>query len=168
MIFAPITKQCVQMLQKKFDMLYYKFDDSNNNACVYIVLFLDIYNCDENASYFYYSIFRQKVSSGKSFMCRNLVELFVEFKFDKCMLTLPILYLLLYAQIRFGKITVQHTSCLVVAVKFLTPELVQFSLDKYIFISTCSDLDNFHGQMLYCFYLNFFLLGVAEQMKYLI
>ena len=58
MIFAPITKQCVYMLYKKFDMLYYTFDDSNNNACVYIVLFLDIYNCDENASYFYYSIFR--------------------------------------------------------------------------------------------------------------
>ena len=87
-------------------MLYYKFDNSNNNACVYIVLFLDIYNCDENSSYFYYRIFRYKLSSGKSFMCRNLVELFVEFKFDKCMLTLPILYLLLYAQIKFGKITV--------------------------------------------------------------
>ena len=88
MIFVPITKQCVQMLQKKFDMLYYKLDNLNNNACVYIVLFLDIYNCDENASYFYYSMFRQKISSGKSFMCRNLVELFVEFKFDKCMLKL--------------------------------------------------------------------------------
>ena len=99
-------------------MLYYKFDNSNNNACVYIVLFPDIYNCDENASYFYYSMVRQKVISGKNFMCRNLVELFVEFKFDKCMLNLPILYLLLYAQIKFGKITVQHTSCLVDAVKF--------------------------------------------------
>ena len=106
------------MLYKKFDMLYYKFVNSNNNACVYIVLFLDIYNCDENSSYFYYRIFRYKLSSGKSFMCRNLVELFVEFKFDKCMLNLPILYLLLYAQIKFGIFTVQHTSCLFVSVKF--------------------------------------------------
>ena len=80
-------------------MLYYKFDNSNNNACVYIVLFLDNYTCNENASYLYYSMFRYKLISGKSFMCRNLVELFVEFKFDKCMLTLPILYLLLYAHI---------------------------------------------------------------------
>ena len=99
-------------------MLYYIFDDSNNNACVYIVLFLDIYNCDENASYSYYSMFRYKLISSKIFMCRNLVDLFVEFKFDKCMLNLPILYLLLYAQIKFRKITVQHTSCLVDAVKF--------------------------------------------------
>ena len=99
-------------------MLYYTFDNPNNNACVYIVLFLDIYNCDENASYFYYIMLIQKLSSGKSFMCINLVELFVEFKFDKCMLTLPILYLLLYAQLKFGKNTVQHTSYLVVAVKF--------------------------------------------------
>ena len=58
MIFAPINKQCVYMLYKKFDMLYYRFYNSNNNACVYIVLFLDIYNYDENASYFYYSMFR--------------------------------------------------------------------------------------------------------------
>ena len=52
MIFAPITEKCVWMLYKKFNMLYYTFDNPNNNACVYIVLFLDIYNCDENASYF--------------------------------------------------------------------------------------------------------------------
>ena len=57
-IFAPITEKCVWMLYKKFNMLYYTFDNPNNNACVYIVLFPDIYNCDENASYFYYSIFR--------------------------------------------------------------------------------------------------------------
>ena len=103
MIFAPITKQCVQMLQKKFDMLYYTFDNSNNNACVYIVLFLDNYTCDENASCFYYSMFRQKISSGKSLMSRNLVELAVEFKFDKCMFTLSILYLLLQVQIKSEK-----------------------------------------------------------------
>ena len=63
-------------------------------------------------------LFRMRTSSGKSFMCRNLVELFVEFKFDQCMLNLPILYLLLCGQIKFGKITVQHTWCLVDAVKF--------------------------------------------------
>ena len=107
LIFAPVTNQCVQMLQKKFDMLYCTFDNSNNNACLYIVLFLDNYTCDENASYFYYSMFRLKISSGKSFICRNLVELFVEFKFDKCMFSLSILYLLLQVQIKSEK-KLQH------------------------------------------------------------
>ena len=134
MIFAPITKQYVQMLQKKFYMLCHIFDNLNNNACVYIVLFLDVYNCDENASYFYYSIFRQKLSSGKSSMCRNLVELFVEFKFDKCMLNLPILYLLLYAQIKFGKITVQHTSCSLVWINTSSLVHAQFWI---IFMARC-------------------------------
>ena len=106
MIFAPITNQRVQMLQKKFYMLYCKFDNSNNNACVYIVLFLDNYTCNENASYLYYSMFRQKLISGKSFMCRNLVELFVEFKFiNAC---LPCLFCISYYMCRLNLKKLQH------------------------------------------------------------
>jgi len=64
------------------------------------------------------------LGSGQILRHINFAELPVEFILYASMLILLILYLLLYAQIKFGKITVQHTSCLVVAVKFLTLELV--------------------------------------------
>ena len=45
-------------------------------------------------------------------------ELPMKFILNASMLLLLILYLLLYAQIKFETITVQHTSCLVDDVKF--------------------------------------------------
>ena len=68
----------------------------NNYACVYLVLFTDKYIVDEMAPYFYWSMSRQKLSPGKNLTLRDIVELSVELKVDKCMLKFSILYLLLY------------------------------------------------------------------------
>ena len=58
------------------------------------------------------------LGSGQIFRHITYAELPMEFILNASMLLLLILYLLLDAQIKFGKMTVQHTSCLVVAVKF--------------------------------------------------
>ena len=63
-------------------------------------------------------MFSRCLGSGQILRHINCAELPVEFILNASMLILLILYLLFYAQIKFEKITVQHTSCLVVAVKF--------------------------------------------------
>ena len=61
---------------------------------------------------------RYKVGTGKNFTPRILVKLAGEIKVAIYLLNLSILYLLLYAYINSGKITVLRISCLVIAVKF--------------------------------------------------
>ena len=63
-------------------------------------------------------MFSPCLGSGQILRHITYAELPVEFILNASMLLLLILYLLLDAQIKFGKMTVQHTSCLVVAVKF--------------------------------------------------
>ena len=60
---------------------------------------------------------KKKLSSGKSLVLRNLVELPVEIKLDKYIFKLSILYILLYAFINSRKITVLIISFMDAAVK---------------------------------------------------
>ena len=90
-------------------------------------------------------MYRLKLSSGKNLMSRNLAKLSIEFKFDKCMLTLSILYLLLYAQFNPRKITVLKMSCLVVAVKFGAPDSMHSYMYKIMMLLASYELMNFHA-----------------------
>ena len=63
-------------------------------------------------------MFSPCLGSGKILQLISYAELFVEFILFASMILLLILYLLLYVQIKFEKITDQHTSCLVVSVIF--------------------------------------------------
>ena len=132
------------MLYKKFGMVYLIVYFSNNYACLHLDLSTINYNICYNEPYFYWSIFKPKLSIVKSLVHRNFVELPVEIKLGNCMFNLSNLNFMLYAQINSGKITVLRISCIDVVVKLWAPESMHIILYKMMLFLAYSELRIFH------------------------